>query len=243
MKVLIGLGAAAVILASWLDGLDGKYFGRKAEVCLVEYAPGGAGPAPVGDGVVRGRVFVAKTGGSTARPAKGLYGKTASRLSSGSSVDKRALVFVLFAPGKHPLPQSRPAMRQKNVTIVPRVLPVLVGTTVDFPNEDEIYHNIFSLSAVKSFDLGRYAKGVSKSVKFDRYGEVRVFCDIHSQMSGFVWVLQNPYFATTESDGSYRIASLPAGTYDLVAWHENGGRKQQKITVQGAQETVVDFNF
>lgn len=212
---------------------------------LVKYAESASGPlaVPVADGKISGKVFVSKSGGGSARSAKGLYGKSASRLTKDGGADKKAVVFIVKAPGKYPLPQSRPVMRQKNVTIVPHVLPVLVGSTVDFPNEDEIYHNIFSLSPTKTFDLGRYAKGNSKSVTFSTLGNVKVFCDIHSQMGGVILVLQNPYFATVGSDGSYTISGVPPGDYELAAWQENGGSKVQKIRVNSGEQLNMDFSL
>ena len=91
---------------------------------------------------------------------------------------------------------------------------------MDFPNSDRIYHNVFSLSKTRPFDLGRYAAGRSKPVKFDRPGIVRVFCDIHSHMNAFILVFSHPFFALTDADGRYRIDNVPPGTYNLVAWNE-----------------------
>ena len=98
-----------------------------------------------------------------------------------------------------------------NETFVPHVLPIVAGTTVDFPNNDHTYHNVFSLSKTKTFDLGRYAVGRSKSVRFDRPGIVRVFCDIHSHMSAFIIVFAHRYFALADIDGAYRLENVPPG--------------------------------
>lgn len=201
-------------------------------------------PAMPADGKITGKVFVSKSSsGNVARSSKGLYGKNASRLNQSGSSDQKAVVFIVKAAGKYPLPQSRPVMRQKNITIVPHVLPVLVGSTVDFPNEDEIYHNIFSLSPTKTFDLGRYSKGNSKSVTFNNLGNVKVFCDIHSQMGGVILVLQNPYYTTVGLDGSYTINGVPPGNYELAVWQENGGTKIQKIVIGSGEQVSVDFSF
>ena len=111
-------------------------------------------------------------------------------------------------------------MDQRNETFVPHVLAVMVGTVVDFPNSDKTFHNVFSLSQAKRFDLGRYAAGRSKSVRFDRPGVVRVFCDIHSHMNAFVLVFSHPFFDVTDADGRFRIDNVPAGTYTVVGWYE-----------------------
>ncbi len=133
-------------------------------------------------------------------------------------------------------------MDQRNETFVPHVLAVSAGTIVDFPNNDSTYHNVFSLSKTKRFDLGRYARGHSKSVRFDRPGIVRVFCDIHSHMSAFVLVFGHRYFATTDTDGTYRIDNIPPGTYTVAAWHEGDVRDTRTIVVP-QQGGVVEQDF
>jgi plastocyanin len=246
MKIVLALvGLLAAVFFETL-GDEVKFFHTMSDVGLVKYSesepPSNLVSVPA-DGKISGKVYISKAGGTSARSAKGLYGKSASRLSKNTSADKKAVVFIVKAPGKYPLPQSRPVMRQKNVAIVPHVLPVIVGSTVDFPNEDDIYHNIFSLSQTKTFDLGRYSKGKSKSVTFNNLGTVKVFCDIHSQMGGVIRVLQNPSFAAVGIDGSYTISGIPPGNYELAAWQENEGNKIQKVTVSSGEQTSVDFSF
>ena len=103
---------------------------------------------------------------------------------------------------------------QRNETFVPHILAIVAGTTVDFPNSDTTYHNVFSLSKPRSFDLGRYAAGRSKAIRFERPGIIRVFCDIHSHMSAFILVFSHRYFAVTDDEGrvSHRQRCLPART-------------------------------
>ncbi len=113
------------------------------------------------------------------------------------------------------------AIDQRGETFVPHVLAVSTDTVVDFPNNDETFHNVFSLSRIRPFDLGRYAAGRSKSVRFTRPGIVRVFCDIHSHMSAFVLVFPHRFFAVTDEDGRYRIDGVPPGSYTIVAWNES----------------------
>ena len=133
-------------------------------------------------------------------------------------------------------------MDQRRETFVPHVLAVTAGAVVDFPNSDETYHNVFSLSRVRSFDLGRYASGRSKSVRFDRPGIVRVFCDIHSHMSAFVLVFAHRLFTVTGEDGRYRIDDVPAGSYTVVAWHEVMERESREVTIRG-NGAGVELNF
>ena len=157
---------------------------------------------------------------------------------------RRAVVYIETAPesafdGREP---RRARMDQRNETFLPHVLAVDAGASVDFPNNDSTYHNVFSLSKTKRFDLGRYARGQSRAVRFDRPGIVRVFCDIHSHMSAFVLVFSHPYYATTESDGRYRIDNLPPGTYTVSAWHEGAVRDTRPVTIP-AQGGPVDLDF
>ena len=113
------------------------------------------------------------------------------------------------APHDLALP-SAPTLTQRGMSFDPSVLVVVAGQEVGFPNEDPYYHNVFSYSPAKRFDLGRYTKGKSKSVVFEDPGVVQVFCDIHSDMKGTILVLQNPYFARPDpKSGGFRIPSVP----------------------------------
>lgn len=132
-------------------------------------------------------------------------------------------------------------MDQRNETFVPHVLAIIAGTSVDFPNNDRTYHNVFSLSKTRSFDLGRYAVGRSKSVRFDQPGIVRVFCDIHSHMSAFILVFSHRYFAVTDDEGRYRIDNVPPGTYTVLAWNESMPTETRRVTVSDGAE--ADLNF
>ena len=132
-------------------------------------------------------------------------------------------------------------MDQRNERFVPHVLAIVAGTTVDFPNSDPTYHNVFSLSKTRRFDLGRYAAGRSKAVRFDQPGIVRVFCDIHSHMSAFILVFSHRYFAVTDDEGRYRIDNVPPGTYSVVAWHESLPSDTRRVSVPDGGE--VDLNF
>jgi plastocyanin len=111
-------------------------------------------------------------------------------------------------------------MDQHRNEFVPHTLAVAVGTTVDFPNHDPRLHNVYSASAAKKFDLGMYGEGQSKSVTFDQPGVVRIRCNVHPTMEGFVVVRPNPYGAVSAKDGTYTIAGVPPGDYTVEVWHE-----------------------
>ena len=136
---------------------------------------------------------------------------------------------------------SRAVMDQRNERFLPHVLAVMVGTVVDFPNSDLTYHNVFSLSRAKRFDLGRYAAGKSKGVRMDRPGVVRVFCDIHSHMSAFVLVFNHPFFDVTDDDGRFELPALPAGTYTLVGWYEGEARITRPVVVPVGGWAEIDL--
>jgi len=124
----------------------------------------------------------------------------------------------------------------------PHVLPIMVGATVEWPNNDKIYHNVFSMSDAKQFDLGLY-KGnpPEKRVTFDKPGRVDVYCSIHENMHCVVLVLENPYFATTDKNGNYKIPDVPPGIYKLKVWHERLPADEREITVPTNGEVKVDF--
>lgn len=134
---------------------------------------------------------------------------------------------------------GRARLDQRNETFVPHVLAIRVGTVVDFPNNDLTYHNVFSLSKTRRFDLGRYAAGTSRAVRFDRPGIVRVFCDIHSHMNAFILVFSHPYFAVTQADGSFTLGRVPPGTYRLAAWYDGAVRATRSVTIEAGETTTV----
>jgi plastocyanin len=137
--------------------------------------------------------------------------------------------------------QANPQITQLGETFFPHVLPVVKGSTVEFLNEDPIFHNVFSLSRTKSFDLGRYPKGVSKSVTFDKTGVVPVFCHLHSDMSAIIMVLNNPYFSVPDSEGQYLIEGIPPGSYTIVAWHERSERTDLQIEIRAGEDVELNI--
>jgi plastocyanin len=134
--------------------------------------------------------------------------------------DYSGVVISLAPTSGTPDPEPRRArMLQKNKTFIPHVLPVSVGSTVDFPNADPIFHSAFSSYNGQIFDVGLYPPGTNRAVRFTRPGIVRVFCNIHPAMSAVIVVLETPYFAVTARDGSFRLTA-PPGDYELNVYHE-----------------------
>ena len=156
---------------------------------------------------------------------------------------RQSVVYLASAPqgAFEDRPRAQAALDQRQETFVPYVLPVLVGTTVSFPNNDPFYHNVFSLSKTARFDLGRYPMGRTKSVRFDRPGIVRVFCEIHSHMSAFILVLSHRYFAATGPSGGYRIDGVPPGDYEVVVWTDGEERGKKRVRVSSGEAAELDF--
>ena len=140
------------------------------------------------------------------------------------------------------VPQERPKMRQANKKFNPETLPVLAGTTVDFPNDDRIFHNVFSLSRAKPVDLGIYGQGVVKSVLFDKPGLVKMYCNIHPNMVGYVLVLANPYFTQTDSQGRFVIPNAPLGKAVVRFWYSRT-RDQTEQEIHVTEKGVQDLHF
>jgi plastocyanin len=140
-------------------------------------------------------------------------------------------------------PDSVPVLNQKDQMFIPHVLPIPKGTSVRIVNQDKIYHNVFSLSAAKKFNIGRRPTGEAVPVLFDKAGVVQVFCDIHSNMSAFVVVLDNSFFAQPDDDGHFELSNVPPGHYTIRAWHERFSAPSKEITVRAGETATVDFDL
>ena len=138
-----------------------------------------------------------------------------------------------------PRPGKDKVIRQIGKAFVPRVLAVPVGTEVAFRNEDELFHNVFSLTKPRDFDLGLYQGGNSKTQTFSTPGPVQLLCNIHSSMLGWVYVVNSPYYAQADSSGAFTIRGVPPGAYALKVWHESASKPtEQPLTVGDAGSTV-----
>ena len=211
------------------------------DVVVRAAAPGGARA-----GTIRGRVELRRMPPPVERrPSVAELGAPAGAAHRDQQERARAVVYLESAP-RGAFEQSEPGravMDQRNETFVPHVLAITTGTTVDFPNSDRIYHNVFSLSKITRFDLGRYAAGHSRPVRFDHPGIVRVFCDIHSHMNAFILVFSHPFFAVTDAEGRYRIENVPPGTYGVIAWHEGLSSDPRPATVPDGGVAELDFTL
>jgi plastocyanin len=195
-------------------------------------------PAP---GTIRGRVEVTRESPPVVpRPSVEALGQPAA---PDAPDRRRSVVYLETAPLRafEEAELPRAVMDQRNQTFVPWVIAVPVGTTVDFPNSDSTFHNVFSLSKARRFDLGRYPRGQARSVRFDRPGVVRVFCEIHSHMNAYILVFAHRYFATTDAAGRYRIAGIPKGDYRLVLWHDGREREVRPVRLEEGAAVEADF--
>ena len=200
-----------------------------------------AGAPSAAPGTIRGRVEIQRPDAAPERRPDVAGLAMPSRRDTPER--RQAVVYLETAP-QPAFDEGEPArarMDQRNEAFVPHVLAITVGGLVDFPNDDRTYHNVFSLSKAKQFDLGRYASGHSKSVRFDRPGVVRVFCDIHSHMNAYILVFAHRYFALTDDEGRYRLERVPPGTYTVVVWYEGEARESRQVTVP--PDSTVDASF
>lgn len=150
-------------------------------------------------------------------------------------------VAVLSAAGTTARAAAPARMAQRDTAFAPPLLVIPVGTTVAFPNEDPFFHNVFSYSRPKRFDLGRYPRGESKSVTFDQPGAVKLFCEVHKWMRAAILVVTSPHHAVVAENGSFRIPDVPAGRYTLTIWHFDRGEVERVVDVpaQGAVNVQI----
>ena len=151
------------------------------------------------------------------------------------------IVFLKDAPHRgEPAPMTV-TIAQRDEAFVPRVVAITRGSTVHFPNSDPFFHNVFSLSRGADFDLGRYPRGVSKSRTFPSAGLVKVYCHIHSHMTASIMVFDHPYFRIPSPDGAFSLDDVPAGSWQISAWHERIGESINTVRVEPGRPARVVF--
>src|SRR5215471_11594832 len=180
--------------------------------------------------VVEGRVELPK---SHSAPVQA---KRYEIVTKGGVLSTQPPLAVVYVDGAFPRTGSLPAKQvaQKDLTFVPALLPIQVGTKVEFPNLDDTYHNIFSYSPAKRFDLGRYRpeeRPIPAEI-FDKPGLVTLRCDIHEHMRGLVLVVDTPHFVVSDAEGRYRLTGLPSGRYVLKAWVNSKTTREQPIELK-----------
>lgn len=192
-------------------------------------------------------------------PFQALAGGITGKISvKGLRSPANVLVYVTKAPGLSvDLSNVKFTMDQKNLTFVPHILPVLVGSTVHFPNDDQMAHNVFSLSRTKKFNLGSYKPGTTKTILFDKPGIVELRCDVHAEMGAYIMVMKNPYWAVSDAKGNFKIPDpvyldqhgikgvpdLPPGKYVIKTWHEKLKTVKKVVEVSGKGETALRLDL
>lgn len=187
-------------------------------------------------------LFIARDAGS--KPQVGSVKGSVSIKKGGKPKgdNKGVIVYLEKVPGTPPVPKDHAIIRQREKQFDPPLTVVVKGTTIDFPNEDKIFHNVFSVSRPARFDLGLYKSGTMKSVEMKRAGTVDVYCNIHPDMIAKVKVLENAYYTITGKDGTFKIDNVPAGEYPIVAWLPTGDEAKGtvKVAAGGSAEVKLE---
>lgn len=167
-----------------------------------------------------------------------------SKASSMPSLPEEVVIYLKKVPGKYTAPKKHVQLDQKFLQFTTRVLPVLKGTTVDFTNNDPVYHNVFTNSQLNNFDLGRKKKGETASVKMEHAEvPVKVYCEVHAAMKAYILVLDNPFFTKVGPGQTFSIKGIPPGTYTMVAWHDYWEPVERKVTIKKGKTTHADVTL
>ena len=201
------------------------------------------GAQPEDAGTISGRVDIV-TSPARRLATAGLYpGRTVAVQADRDVSEIDNVLVFLDMPERVPSAPRHAAIRQTNEEFVPHVVGLTVGSSVEFPNDDVIFHNVFSLSRAATFDLGRYPQHVSKTRTFGTPGIVKVFCHLHSHMSAVVRVFAHPYFAAPNRDGRFVIPGVPIGRHRVTAWHERAGEVTHEAAVDERGRAELSFSL
>jgi hypothetical protein len=210
-------------------------------VCLTPAKPLGQSAET---GSVAGNIKLTKKIRGVPLPSNAYQPRAVNRREAGSGPEiKNVVVYVRGIPFRNALPVERHEIRQLHESFSPRVLAITRGSTVEFPNGDPFFHNVFSLSGPATFDLGRFPQGTSRRRQFTKPGIVRVYCHIHSHMSATILVLDHPYFTVPDLDGTFTIPGLPPGSHTIIGWHERVGERTARIQVEAGRTVSVDLSL
>jgi len=195
----------------------------------------------------------------TVSPGLAAAGKISGTVNTkGLRTPANVLVYLSEAPPvSGDLSRVKFVMDQRNLEFIPHVLPVLVGSAVEFPNNDKVEHNIFSMSRTKQFNLGSYKAGESKTVVFDKPGIVELRCDVHAEMAAYILVIKNPYFAVTDEQGRFEIPdssylnqigltgikNLSPGEYFVKTWHEKLKTQSEAVVVPENGDVTIQLDL
>ena len=194
-----------------------------------------------GAGRVTGTVRLTMAGSAPLRAT--VYGARAVAPRAKAQPEIRNVVVFFADAPKAANRITRATIAQRDEQFFPHVVAVTVGSSVEFPNEDTIFHNVFSLSRPATFDLGRYPSGTSRGQTFQKPGIVKVYCQIHSHMSAVVRVFDHGWFTIPDDTGTFALDGVPPGSYTLVAWHERIGERRDRITIRAGATTDVAFTL
>lgn len=192
-------------------------------------------------------------------PALALAGKITGTIKvKGLRTPANILVYLTKAPPVSlDFAKAKYVMDQRNLEFIPHVLPILVGSTVQFPNNDKVDHNVFSMSRTKKFNLGSYKPGEIKTIMFDKPGIVELRCDVHAEMAAYILVMKNPYFTVTNKKGQFEIPdsnylkqvglagviNLPPGKYFLKTWHAKLKTQKKAVVVPANGDVAIQLDL
>ena len=219
-------------MSSWSDLK--KYTTAVAAMVLVV-------PATLWTGTIKGKITTIEKKSRTRRVAKRYAGKHSQ--PAGKLEPIPALVILMGKVPGFPIKKTsgKLEMVQNNFAFKPGLLIVPINSTVEFPNEDKEFHNVFSYSRIKRFDLGRYHQGESKSVTFNKPGIGKIYCEIHEWMRAVIAVVENPFYGVADEKGNYIIKNIPKGKYQLLIWKIDHKRSIQEVEIP--QQGTMELNF
>ena len=213
-----------------------------AAMCIGAHLPVSV-TARTASGLIHGQVTIVTRPSRRLSSAGAYPGRTVTVAPPASGSELANVIVYLELPKGVTSAPRHATIHQPNVVFVPRVPAVTAGSTVDFPNDDAIFHNVFSLSRGATFDLGRYPRGATRSRRFDAPGIVKVFCHLHSHMTALIRVFDHPYFSQPDAAGRFTIPDVPPGRYRVVAWHERVGDVTHEAVVTDGGTVSLSFSL